>query len=266
MQAIFAAVMLWDVLHRPVIVMGARHHGPSVTYGRLTLSDLELQVAPALWIVVYLALVLGRWRLARWFALAAGAQIVYALSVTPEPLADVPYAVAAAVGLGMLPAVAIMAAFHQDAPPVPRTWPLIALPVGATLIGLWTHLTGPGEFATFGVPDLPAIYCWPFLAACAGYVITRKATGRLQAPCWPLGLALLGVPILAARVLALAVYLGQQTVAPPGWLRAVITIAVVQAVLVGLATVAMVVTAICGMRRLPAGAATASQGPRPALP
>jgi hypothetical protein len=72
------------------------------------------------------------------------------------------------------------------------------------------------------------------------------------------------VPILATRVLALAVYLGQQADPPPSWLRAVTTVAVVQAFLVGLATLALVVGAARVMRRLPAGAATASQGPRAA--
>jgi hypothetical protein len=216
MQACFATVMVWDVLQRPIFLTpGGQRQGPLVI-GTLPVSELELRLAPTVWIVAYLALVLGRWRAARWFALAAAVHTLYALSATPVPFADAPYAIAVAVGLGVLPAVAVVAAFHQDAPPVPRAGPLIALPVGAALIGLWTHLIGPGAPAWLGLPDLPAIYCWPFLAASGGYAVTRKVTGRLQGPGWPLGLVLLAVPVFAARVLGLVVYLGQQTGSQPG--------------------------------------------------
>lgn len=164
------------------------------------------------------------------------------------------------------PAVGVVAAFHQDAPPVPRAGPLIALPVGAALIGLWTHLIGPGAPAWLGPPDLPAIYCWPFLAASGGYAVTRKVAGRLQGPGWPLGLVLMAVPVFAARVLGLVVYLGQQTGSQPGWLETAITIAVIQAALVGLATLALLVTAVRGLRRLPCTATAAGVGPTHALP
>jgi hypothetical protein len=146
---------------------------------------------------------------------------------------------------------------RRDAAPVPRAWPLIALPAGAILIGLWTHLTGPDAPAWLGLPDLPAIYCWPFLAATAVYAITRTVAGQLRAPGWPLGLALLAVPILAARVLGLAAYLGERPGSRPDWLNAATTIAAVQAVLVGLATLALLVAAVRILRRLPARATTA---------
>ena len=188
---------------------------------------------------------------------------MYALSAEPAPVADTPDAVAVAVGLGVLPAVAVMAAFHQDAAPVPRAWPLVALPAGAILIGLWTHLTGPDAPAWLGIPDLPAIYCWPFLAASAGYAITRtvagrlQAPGRLQVPGWPLGLALLAVPILAARVLGLAAYLGERPGSRPDWLNPATMIAAVQAVMVGLAALALLFAAVRILRRLPVRATTA---------
>lgn len=67
--------------------------------------------------------------------------------VTGAGVAGTPDAAAVAAGLGVLPAVAVIAAFHQDAAPVPRTGPLIALPAGVTLIALWTHLA---DFAGAG--------------------------------------------------------------------------------------------------------------------
>jgi hypothetical protein len=219
-QAIFATIMLWDAAHGFILASAAQRRAWTATSG----PPIQW-LAPAVWIVLYVAVVLGRWRAARWFALAAAIQAVYALAARPAPLGDIPDAVAVAVGLGVLPAVAVIAAFHQDAAPVPRTGPLIALPAGAILVGLWTRLGGPDAPAWLGIPDLPAIYCWLLLAATAGYAITRRVTGRLRAPGWTLGLALLAVPILAARVLGLAVYLGQQPGSPPGWLHTPTTIA-----------------------------------------
>jgi len=149
MQAVFATIAVWDALHGHILAAG-----PPAP------ADPYPQLASAVWIVLYLTVVLGQWRPARWLALAA-AYAVYALSAGPAPVADTPDAVAVAVGLGVLPAVAVMAAFHQDAAPVPRAWPLVALHAGAILIGLWTHLAGPDAPAWLGIPDLPAIYCWP---------------------------------------------------------------------------------------------------------
>jgi hypothetical protein len=159
-----------------------------------------------------------------------------------------------------------LGAFHQDAAPVPRTGPLVALPAGAILIGLWTRLGGPDAPAWLGIPDLPAIYCWLLLAATAGYAIMRRVTGRLRAPGWTLGLVLLAVPVLAARVLGLAVHLGQQPGSPPGWLHTPATIAAVQDVMVGLTTLVLLIAAVRTLRRLPASAPAASPGPGAALP
>jgi hypothetical protein len=248
MQAIFATILLWDFLQRPASAP----------------SGLALQLGAAVWIAVYLTVVLGRWQLAGWLALAAAGYSLYALGARPAPVADTPDAIAVTVGLGVLPAVAIIAAFHHDAAPVPRTGPLAALPAGAIAIGLWSHLPGP-DAPTWLIPDLPALYCWPFLAASAGYAITRRFTGRLQGPGWALGLVLLAVPILTARILGLSAYLGQQPGFPPGWLNTATAAAAVQAVLVGLATLALLVTAARALRRLPASPA-ASRGPGPALP
>jgi hypothetical protein len=84
-----------------------------------------------------------------------------------------------------------------------------------------------------------------------------QAPGRLQVPGWPLGLALLAVPILAARVLGLAAYLGERPGSRPDWLNTATTIAAVQAVMVGLAALALLVAAVRILRRLPARATTA---------
>jgi hypothetical protein len=70
---------------------------------------------------------------------------------------------------------------------------------------------------------------------------------------------MLAVPVLAARVLGLAVYLGQQPGSPPGWLHTTTTIAAVQAVIVGLTTLALLIAAVRMLRRLPARATDASR-------
>ena len=144
-QAVFAAFTVWGALHGYVLASAAQRRARTAMSGPPTPRDLELWLAPAVWIVVYLAVVLGRWRAARWFALAAAIQTLYGLDGLlggRGPVAGTPDAIAMAAGLGVLPAV-LSCHLHQDAAPVPRTGPLIALPAGVTLIGLWTHLTGP---------------------------------------------------------------------------------------------------------------------------
>jgi len=77
MQAIFATIAVYDALRGNILAAGT----PAP-------ADLDPQLASAVWIAAYLAVVLGRWRAARWFALAAAVYALYALSAGPAPVAD----------------------------------------------------------------------------------------------------------------------------------------------------------------------------------
>jgi hypothetical protein len=80
MQAIFATIMAWDALHGYILASAAQRRAWMAMSGPPTPRDLELWLAPAVWMVVYLAVVLGRWRAARWFALAAAIHTLYWLN------------------------------------------------------------------------------------------------------------------------------------------------------------------------------------------
>lgn len=73
MQAVLATIPAWGALHGYILASAAQRRGWTAMSGTPTPRDLELWLAPTVWIVVYLAVVLGRWRAARWFALAADA-------------------------------------------------------------------------------------------------------------------------------------------------------------------------------------------------
>jgi len=173
------------------------------------LTGGALQAAPwyALgyaYLVVYLALVLGRYRIAKLFAvLAAGPDLVYLLQLWlvdhhPQPLG--PW-----VGwiLFSLVPVLALAAFHRDAPPVARRPWLLALPAGFVLVALPSlalQVYGHARWA----PGYPGLGC--ILVAVACLVQTARARWRRTADsgAWSLALVLLAVLFGVMRIAFLA--------------------------------------------------------------
>ncbi len=158
------------------------------------------------WIVIFVALILGHYRLAR---AAAAVAIVPALvwllrgQLTGSLLS--PFASWAYWFLIDLTPVLAMAAFHRDAPPLARRPWLLALPGYYLLVSvpvLAAKLTG--HFAW--VPDAPGLCCIVVALLCLAYV-PRAWSGRAGTGAWSLTLVLLAAVAGLYRIISLGDYL-----------------------------------------------------------
>jgi len=133
------------------------------------------------WIVIFVALVLGRYRTAQITAvLAIAAALVGLLQAQLTGIMPAPFASWAFwVPLSLAPALA-MAAFHRDAPP-PARWPwLLALPAGDLLVIVpLLALQASSNFAW--VPDFPG-QCCLLVALAAGAYRIASLTEYLHDP------------------------------------------------------------------------------------
>jgi hypothetical protein len=157
------------------------------------------------WIVVFAALVLGHHRAARVIAMlvvAAALATVLQEQLTGElvsPFASWSYWV-----LMDLTPVAAMAAFHRDAPPVPRRPWLLALPAGYLLVNvpwLTLQLTGNGAW----LPDNFGLCCLLVALACLAHV-PRAWSSRAGMGTWSLTLTLLAAVVGLERLTSLSFY------------------------------------------------------------
>jgi uncharacterized membrane protein HdeD (DUF308 family) len=153
------------------------------------------------WLAVYLGLVLGYRRAARLIAvLAAAADLTYlaaSLLSASEPWAYW-------LLLDLAPVLA-MAAFHRDAPPVPRRPWLAVLPAGLVLAAVPPFVIQVTDSA-MALRDPAGLFC--ILIAAAGLLRLLLAwSGRTKhgSP-WSLTLTLLAAVALALRVASLADY------------------------------------------------------------
>ena len=157
------------------------------------------------WIVVFVALVLGRYRVARLgavLAVAAALAIVLQGQLTGElvsPFASWSYWVL----MDLVP-VAAMAAFHRDAPPVPRRPWLLALPAGCLLVNVpWLTLQLTGNAAW--LPDDFGMCCLLVAIACLVHV-PRAWSRRPGLGTWSLALILLAAVVGLERLTSLGFY------------------------------------------------------------
>jgi hypothetical protein len=158
------------------------------------------------WVVIFVALVMGRYRAARVIAVLA---IVPALAwllqgqVTGSLLS--PFGSWAFWILIDLAPVVALTAFHQDAPPIARRAWLLALPAGYVLVEvplLVAALTGHSAW----VPDLPGQCCLLVALACLAHA-PRAWSRRADTGVWSLTLTLLAAVTGWYRIASLGNYL-----------------------------------------------------------
>ncbi len=157
------------------------------------------------WLAVYLGLVLGCRRTARLIAVLAAVTDLTYLAASPPAALGPPRIEPWAYWLLLdLAPVLAMAAFHQEAPPVPRPW-LAALPAGFVLAAVplfIIQVTGSAQ----ALQDPAELFC--ILIATAGLlrlVLAWSGRAKHGSP-WSLTLTLLAAVALALRVASLADY------------------------------------------------------------
>ncbi len=157
------------------------------------------------WIVVFVALVLGRYGVARAFAgLAVAAALAIALQGQLAGELVSPFASWSYLVLMDFTPVAAMAAFHRDAPPVPRRPWLLALPAGYLLVNVpWLTLQLTGNSAW--LPDDFGLCCLLVALACLAHA-PRAWSSRAGTGPWSLTLALLAGVVGLERLTSLSFY------------------------------------------------------------
>jgi hypothetical protein len=157
------------------------------------------------WIAVFVALVLGHYRVARVIAVLAVVTTladVLQMQLAGELLS--PFASWSYWALMDLIPVAAMAAFHRDAPPVPRRPWLLALPAGYLLVnGPWLTLWLTGNAAW--LPDNFGLCCLLVALACLAHV-PRAWSSRADTGTWSLTLTLLAAVVGLERFTSLSFY------------------------------------------------------------
>ncbi len=158
------------------------------------------------WIVIFVALVLGHYRAARVVAvLAIVPTLVWLLQgqLTGDLLS--PFGSWAFWFLIDLAPVLAMTAFHRDAPPIARRPWLLALPAYYLLVSvpaLAAELTGHRAW----VPDTPGLCCILVALLCLAHV-PRAWSSRAGTGVWSLTLVLLAAVAGAYRIVSLGDYL-----------------------------------------------------------
>jgi hypothetical protein len=158
------------------------------------------------WLMAFLALVLGHYRIARVMAvLAVAADLAAVLQAQLAGILVSPFASWAYwILIDVVPVLA-MAAFHRDAPPTARRAWLLALPASFLLVSvpvLATEATGHAAW----VPDTAGLCCLVLAVVCLAHA-PRAWSSRDGTGVWSLSLVLLAVLAGAWRLTSLAVYL-----------------------------------------------------------
>ncbi|PWI14758.1 hypothetical protein DI272_11760 [Streptomyces sp. Act143] len=160
-------------------------------------------VLPLLWTVGFFALVHDRRRLARAAVLLAALPSLWPLIeplVTEWPM-SAPYFVTANALFAWLPALAVCAAYHRDAPPA-------VLPVGTPGLAFLACcvVTGGSVALLPTMADLAWAPATCFVLAALGWLVLRARRPELGGAA--VALAVLGLLILAVRLAALSLWLG----------------------------------------------------------
>jgi hypothetical protein len=188
------------------VVLVARSHrligwlSPTTVAGGIWLTGWYVESYG--WIAIFVALALGHYRVARVIAvLAVVMTLADVLQMQRAGELVSPFASWSYVVLMDLLPVAAMAAFHRDAPPVPRRPWLLALPAGYLLVnGPWLTLWLTGNAAW--LPDNFGLCCLLVALACLAHV-PRAWSGRADTGTWSLTLALLAVVVGLERFTSL---------------------------------------------------------------
>jgi hypothetical protein len=159
------------------------------------------------WIVIFVALVLGRYRTARVLAaLAIVPGLAALLQAQFTGIMPAPFGPWAWWVLFNLVAVLAMAAFHSGAPPVARLSWLLALPAGCLLIVVpLLALQATGNSAW--VPDFAGQCCLLVALACLAHVPRARRRHAAGSGVWSLTLTLLAAVAAAYRIATLSNYL-----------------------------------------------------------
>ncbi len=197
-------------------------------------------VLPLAWLAIFVLLVTGRTSAARWLVLPVLVThlVLTFTSLSMEALFSDWSAMLFQVAWSsqaILPALALVAGYHADAPKPDRRW-LAALPVGLLALAAWSLL--PFWLWYVGFLDLYSI-----TLIVAGVTWLRS---RHRGPEVPFALFALAVPLLLVRVTTVRGWLGLE----PGATRTTI-MATSLAEIVALAVIALVLLA-AGRRALPA--------------
>jgi hypothetical protein len=203
------------------------------------------------WLVAYVAVVLGRWRVAR--AVAALAVALHVASVISQALMYRPGTRLGATTWYLLAfdliLLAGLAAHHRSTVRAPALPWLFALVGGAA--STFALILLPDPLSDWPpLLDWPGLCCLAYLGAAAGYA-ARRAASRTD---WAYALALFAPIVLTLRVTSIVDYLAEL----PGSAPTLLTITTGQAILVALAGVALTVRTVRTVRDLPAVAASPS--------
>ena len=163
-------------------------------------------LAGYVWIVIFVALVLGHYRVARVLAvMAAALDLVWLAQGQLTGALLSPFGSWAFWLLHDLVPVLAMAAFHRDAPRVPR-WPwLLALPATYFLVAV-PELAATATGHQAWVPDLPGLSCILVAVLCLARA-PRALSGRAGTGVWSLTVVLLAAVAAVYRVASLGDYL-----------------------------------------------------------
>jgi hypothetical protein len=200
-----------------------------------------LSVGSLAWLVAYGAVVLGRWRVARWVAVLAVAPMVVsvvrqALTYGSDSIAPTTWYLLACDLL----VLAALATYRQDSPRVRALPWLLALPVAVGLV-----LTGwlPPAMDYPPVLDFAGLCCLAYLGTAAWYATRRAQAGSD----WAYALALLSPVVLGLRVVLTVTYLS----IPLATSGMVVALGVAQAVAVALTGLALARRTTGAIRDLP---------------
>ena len=215
-RAVLAVLLVHAVLGLDVLVLLAWSHR---LVGWLPAPPASLVVAPGgvwrhgvlpgglAWIVIFLALVLGHYRTARFLAaLAIVPDLVALLQAQLTGIMPAPFGPWIFWVLLDLAPVLAMTAFHRDAPPVaPRPW-LLALPAGYLLVyGPLMALQATGNSAW--LPDFPGLCCILVTLACLAHAPRARSRQAAGTGVWSLTLVLLAAVAGVYRIVTLTDYL-----------------------------------------------------------
>jgi len=169
--------------------------------------DVVYYVVSFAWLVIFVTLILGRYRMARILAaLAIVPGLVALLQAEFTRIMPVPFGSWAWWILFNLVLVLAMTAFHPGAPPVAR-WPwLLALPAGYLLVIVpLLTLRETGDSAW--VPDLAGQCCLLVALACLAHAPRAWSRRAAGSGVWSLALILLAAIAGAYRMVTLTNYL-----------------------------------------------------------
>jgi hypothetical protein len=164
-------------------------------------------VAGYAWIVIFVALVLGHYRVARVLAvLAAALDLVWLAQGQLTGALLSPFGSWAFWFLHDLAPVLAMAAFHRDAPLVPR-WPwLLAAPALYLFVAV-PELAAIATGHQAWVPDPPGLSCILVAILCLAHAPRAWSSRTTSTGVWSLTLLLFAAVAVAYRIVSLGDYL-----------------------------------------------------------